>query len=74
MYRCLCVSLITRRRLRWDCLFNILDEMGVPKHLIYLISNLYMDGKNVVRVNDVISNPFRRKKRPTGMFFVSFVI
>ncbi|CAH2108374.1 unnamed protein product [Euphydryas editha] len=47
---------------RWDCLWKILLEMGVPEHLAVLITNLYKDGETVVRVNDAVSGPFGPEK------------
>ncbi|XP_037875941.1 uncharacterized protein LOC101744016 isoform X1 [Bombyx mori] len=47
---------------RWDCLWRILREMGVPQHLVSLIASLYRDGVSMVRVNDVISGPFKPEK------------
>ncbi|CAK1589260.1 unnamed protein product [Parnassius mnemosyne] len=47
---------------RWDCLWKILIEMGVPCHLIALIATLYKNGKSLVRVNDVVSAPFKPQK------------
>lgn len=36
--------------------------MGVPEHLIALIAALYENGKSMVRVNDVLSAPFKPQK------------
>ena len=47
---------------RWDCLWKILREMGVPSHLVSLIASLYTDGESTVRVNDVVSGSFKPQK------------
>lgn len=46
---------------RWECLWTILTEMGVPEHLVVLIANLYQNGSTVVKVN-VLSKPFKPQK------------
>lgn len=47
---------------KWDCLWTILKEMGVPQHLIALIANLYQDGQSVVKVNDIVSGSFKPER------------
>lgn len=43
---------------RWSLLWQVLEEMGVPKHLIFLISSLYTQNKAYVRVEDQLSRQF----------------
>lgn len=44
---------------RWECLWRILREIGVPSHLKSLVANLYKDGESCIKINDVISRPFK---------------
>jgi hypothetical protein len=45
-------------RVRWDKLWIVLHDMGVPLHLITLIKNLYIKSTRTVRVNQKFSNKF----------------
>lgn len=47
---------------RWEVLWTILQEIGVPLHLVNSIANLYDDGESRVRVNNVLSRPFKPEK------------
>ena len=40
-------------------LWNALEEMGVPKHLIYVIRNIYVDTKIKIKINDTVSSESR---------------
>lgn len=44
---------------KWSKLWNILLEMGVPQHLVYLIRRLYEDGTAAVQVDGVDSANFK---------------
>lgn len=47
---------------RWDMLWNVLGEMGVPAHLIQLIRNLYVNNRSFVRIDTDCSDVFATKK------------
>jgi len=40
----------------------VLKEMGVPDHLPFLIQNLYTPRKAVVRVDNQLSNLYKKEK------------
>lgn len=42
----------------WKHLWQILVEMGVPKHLIVILQGLYTNSLGVVRIDSTTSNPF----------------
>lgn len=48
--------------IKWDKLWTILAEMGVPKHIIILIKNLYQNSKAVVKIDNHLSKPCDIKK------------
>lgn len=48
---------------KWQKLWQILKEMGVPDHLILLIRQLYQHNYGLIRINDdVTSNRFQAMK------------
>lgn len=48
---------------RWDKLWQIIINMGVPKHLVVLVKNLYVQGHAVVRIENQISGKCNISKR-----------
>lgn len=36
----------------WVKMFEVMRDMGIPDHLIFLIQNLYLDGTSKVRIDD----------------------
>lgn len=42
---------------QWQNLWQILDEMGIPRHLILLIKNLHENNIAYVRVDKELTNP-----------------
>lgn len=42
---------------KWSWLWRILDEMGVPKHLTYIVSQLYKNSSATVRIDQTMSDP-----------------
>lgn len=47
---------------RWDKLWTVLGEMGVPEHLVRLIRNLYVNNRSFVRIDTDWSDVFVTKK------------
>lgn len=45
----------------WNKLWEILQEMGVPKHRIFLIAQLYDNNHAIVRIDNHYSNKFQIK-------------
>jgi hypothetical protein len=45
-------------RVRWNKVWIILQEMGVPLHLITVIKNLYKKATGKIRVNQMLCNEF----------------
>lgn len=43
----------------WSDLWRILEELGVPKHLVALIRSLYLDNQGMMEVESCTSEPFR---------------
>ncbi|PZC84096.1 hypothetical protein B5X24_HaOG205818 [Helicoverpa armigera] len=46
----------------WQSLLSILLEMGVPKHLAFLVQNLYADSNARIRLEDSYSKPLRPER------------
>lgn len=46
----------------WRILWEIMIEMGIPKHLIFLIKQLYQQNEAFVRIDGSISKQFRTAK------------
>jgi hypothetical protein len=46
----------------WNKLWEVLKEMGVPIHLIYLIRNLYENNTSLIKMENHISPEFKVKK------------
>lgn len=47
---------------QWHNLWRILEEMGVPRHLISLIKSLYGNNRAYVRVENELTDPFQVEK------------
>ena len=47
---------------RWEKLWLIMEEMGVPAHLIALMRNLYADSKAMIRLQEGHSPEFEASK------------
>ena len=47
---------------RWDKLWMVLSEMGVPEHIVYLISELYANNRSYVKIDTDCSNAFKSKR------------
>ncbi|XP_012544182.2 transposon TX1 uncharacterized 149 kDa protein [Bombyx mori] len=47
---------------KWDHLWKILAELGVPQHLVLLLHSLYINNQGIIRVEETISAPFKFRK------------
>lgn len=47
---------------QWDKLWEVLSEMGTPRHLIDLVRNLYMNNRSFVKLDTECSNVFCVRK------------
>lgn len=47
---------------QWRKLWTIMQEMGVPEHIIHLIKNLYAGSRAVIRAQDALSDQFQPTK------------
>lgn len=47
---------------RWNRMFEVFVEMGIPEHLTMLIQNLYMDGLSRMKVDRAISASFKPER------------
>ncbi|KAL4098550.1 hypothetical protein QTP88_023137 [Uroleucon formosanum] len=47
---------------QWRKLWIVMQEMGVPEHIIHLIKNLYTKSKAVIRAQNAVSDQFQPTK------------
>lgn len=47
---------------QWRAMFDVLFEMGVPQHLIFLIQNLYLNGSSFVKLEGQKSKSFHTER------------
>lgn len=46
----------------WNCLWDVLTELGVPRHLTALLQSLYYNSQGVVRIDRTASDSFKFHK------------
>lgn len=46
----------------WNRLLEVLNQMGVPDHLINLIKNIYLESTTVVKIEDIMSRDFHPQR------------
>ncbi|XP_037872901.1 LINE-1 retrotransposable element ORF2 protein [Bombyx mori] len=48
--------------INWKKMFDVMQEMGIPDHLVSLVQTLYMDGITRVRMNNEFFHPFKPER------------